>query len=100
MIQLHIKSLNKESLTCYQRFLKKTLKGMNLEHIIFNLPKKKKRITLLKSPHVYKSAREQFEFQSYKCTLFLKKRITKDKLKFLILNTPKTLKITIKILGR
>jgi ribosomal protein S10 len=99
MVQLHIKSLNEESLIYYQRFLGKTLKGMDLEYKFFNFPTRKKRITLLKSPHVNKSAREQFEFRSHKCTLFLKSEITNDRLKFLILNKPKTLKVTIKILG-
>jgi ribosomal protein S10 len=99
MIQLHIKSLSKESLTCYQKFVEKILQGMNLGYKMFNLPTRKKRITLLKSPHVYKKAREQFEFKSYKCTLFLENKITYNRLKFLILNKPKTLKIIIKILG-
>ena len=99
MIQLHIKSLDKQSITYYKNFLKKILQKMNLEFKIINLPTRKKRITLLKSPHVNKSAREQFQFQSYKCTLIFKNEITKNKVRFLMLNKPKTLKITIKILG-
>ena len=35
----------------------------------FILPKKKKRITLLNSPHVHKKAREQFELSTYKTLL-------------------------------
>jgi ribosomal protein S10 len=100
MIQLHLKSVNKQSIGFYKNFLEKALNMMNLEYKIFNVPTRKKRITLLKSPHVNKSAREQFQFQSYKCTLHLKNKITNNRLKFLMLNKPKALKITIKILGR
>jgi small subunit ribosomal protein S10 len=99
MLEFHIKSLNKKAITCYKEFLKKTSKKMNLKYKIFNLPTRKKRITLLKSPHINKSAREQFQFQSHKCTLFFKDKITLNKIKFLMLNKPKALKVTIKILG-
>lgn len=99
MVQLHIKSLNKQSITCYKFFLQKTLKKMNLQYKIFNLPTIRKRITLLKSPHVNKSAREQFQLKSYKCTLFIKDETNKNRLRFLILNKPKTIKVTLKFLG-
>ena len=38
---------------------------MGIKFSIFFLPIKRKRITLLKSPHVNKTAREQFEIKHY-----------------------------------
>jgi small subunit ribosomal protein S10 len=101
MIQINLKSLNKESLTLYINFIKKTLKKINLNYKVFNQPNKKKKITLLKSPHVNKTAREQFELKSYKCSFFIDNIIISYKnLYFLLFNKPKTIKLAIKILGK
>lgn len=99
MTQLNIKSLNKESIILYQRFLEKIFKNFDLKYNVFNLPTTKKRITLLKSPHVNKSAREQFELKSYKCTFFFRNKITKQSTlyKYILLNKPKTVQMIIKI---
>ena len=94
--QLRIKSLNKDSLNLYKSFLKKSLKNININFKIFNLPTKKQRVTLLKSPHVNKSAREQFEIKYYTTTLEINSNIENRLLKFLILNKPKTITISIK----
>ena len=64
--QIKIKSLHKESIKLYTNFLEKILKRIRVEFSIVNLPKKKNRITLLKSSHVNKSAREQFEIRTHK----------------------------------
>ena len=63
---------------------------------MFKLPIKKKRITLLKSPHVNKTAREQFEIKTYKVVIQLLNGEKFKILKLLSLNKPKTVVITIK----
>jgi ribosomal protein S10 len=99
MTLINIKSLNNESINLYKKFLRNVLDKLNIDFKMFQLPTQRKRITILKSPHVNKSAREQFEFKSYKCTVFIKNRISTNKLHILLLNKPKTIKITIKNLG-
>jgi ribosomal protein S10 len=60
-------SKNKNSLNCFFRFLKHNLKIQSIQtplHCV-RKKKKKKKITVLKSPHVYKTAQEQFEYTIY-----------------------------------
>jgi small subunit ribosomal protein S10 len=94
--QIKIQSLNKQSTLLYQIFLKKILDKTNVKYSIFNLPLKQKRITLLKSPHVNKSAREQFEIKYYKCFFQFYSKLNPEFLRFLFLNKPKTLRISLK----
>jgi small subunit ribosomal protein S10 len=63
---------------------------------MFCIPPRKKLITLLKSPHVNKKAREQFHFTSYKIVLYIKVPLTTKLLKLLLLNKPKFIKVTVK----
>lgn len=56
-------------------YIKKYLKQANIKYTLFALPCKTKRITLLKSPHVNKKAREQFEIRVYSNIL---KCVTQD----------------------
>lgn len=97
-MKLKIKSLNKDSLSLYKKFIIKVLTKSNLSYSIFTLPNKKKRITLLKSPHVNKKAREQFQFDSYKLLIDLKTPLTLKEIKFLIVNKPKVVKFTLKLI--
>ena len=90
MTQISLKSLNKESLNIYQNFINKILKSLNVQHSCINMPTKIKKLTLLKAPHVYKKAREQFIIKSYKTLIILKTEISSNKLKLLILNKPKS----------
>ena len=87
----------------------------NLDKIIFNILKKglllnidiKKPVslpttntlfTVLKSPHVNKTAREQFEIKHYRVCLKLKSFIKFSVLKWILLNKSPLLRIKIKIL--
>jgi len=94
--QLKIKSLNKESLNLYTKFLKQVFSKINIKCSIFNCPTTIKRVTLLKSPHVYKSAREQFEIKHYSCVLdfsiFDKNSIEK----IVLLNKPNVVTLSFK----
>ena len=98
MQQINIKSLNKESILLYKQFILNILNKRKITHKIFNLPAIKKKLTLLKSPHVNKSAREQFEFKSYKIIINLNQELSLCDLKFLLINKPKTIKIKINVL--
>jgi len=94
--QFKIKSLNKEAIYLYQEFLKKVLDRVNIKHQIANLPTKKKRITLLKSPHVNKTAREQFEIKYYKFIFQTDTEISFNELKLILLNKPKMVSVSFK----
>lgn len=94
--QFNVKSLNKEILNLYIQFLKTMFENINLNYCLFNIPNKKKRLTILKSPHVNKSAKEQFEIKYYKTIIQISQPLTINLLKLLISNKPKTISIKIK----
>lgn len=96
MVQINLKSLNKESLHLYKTFLIKILEKISIDYKTFDLPTRRKRVTLLKSPHVNKSAREQFELRAYKSVIYISNKISSEKIKFIIINKPKTIKVNIK----
>jgi len=93
--QIKIKSIHKESLVLYKIFLCHLLSKLEIKYTLINLPKKIKKITLLKSPHVHKRAREQFQILKRKISINLISFIKPKVLAFLIFNTPKTIKIKI-----
>jgi small subunit ribosomal protein S10 len=93
-ITINLYSLTKNIKT-YTNFLKTILVKLNVRYQIINLPIKTKKITLLKSPHVNKKAREQFEVNRTKTIIKIETN-RKELVKFLILNKPKFIKITIK----
>ena len=94
--KIKIKSLHKESIKLYINFLETILKKIRVEFSIISFPKKKNRITLLKSPHVNKSAREQFEIRYYSNLLKIKSDIDHKTLELLLINKPKSVSIDVK----
>lgn len=99
-IQLKIKSLDKLSLKLYLNYLKNIFFKLKLKNFtIQNLPLEKKKLTLLKSPHVNKKALEQFEFVIYKSLVTLKDFKKLILLKYIIINKPKNLKLSLKKRG-
>lgn len=95
-LQLQIYSVDKTLLAIYLNFLKNLLKKLNVVYSFTNLPLKTKKITLLKSPHVHKKAREQFEIQKVKKLISIKDFTKFKYLLFIFLNKPKFIKIKIK----
>ena len=98
-INLKFKSLNLKILEVYIHFVKLLLFSLNIKFSIFFLPKKLKKITLLKSPHVYKKAREQFEQKVYK--VFVVAQVSSNNhfnffFKALLINKPKMVSLKIK----
>jgi ribosomal protein S10 len=95
--QLKIQSVNKKALTLYLTSLQTFLKKVNLLYSFVHLPVRKKRITLLKSPHVNKSAREQFEIKNYKTIItFFNLPNSAKIVKLLTINKPKVIVLSIK----
>ena len=94
-IQLSVKSVNSQILSFYKTFLKKVLLNLNVKYSMIGMPTKIKRITLLKSPHVNKSAREQFEMKTYKTAIDIH-NIKVSSLKYIIFNKPKAVTVAFK----
>lgn len=94
--QIKIKSLNKQTILIYQKFLINVFNKTNIKYTIFNLPIEKKRVTLLKSTHVNKSAREQFELKKFSYILQINEKINSYLLKFLFLNKPRSVSVCFK----
>jgi ribosomal protein S10 len=68
-----------KAIKLFSVFLKNLFKN-SLEIQFYILPKKSKKFTVIRSPHVFKSSREQFEIITYK--VVMKCNIVIDKNKF------------------
>lgn len=102
LIEIKLKSYCKITLHFYLNFMNEYLLKENLDINYVFLPTKKTRLTLLRSPHVYKKAKEQFENQLFSALLKIKvantdKNLTNSKLKALLLNKPKSILLKIKL---
>ena len=92
-----LKSYSKETLSLYIDYLNIISSKLNLTFSTFNLPKERKVITLLKSPHVNKKAKEQFEIKYFKTLIFFDKGINIKIIKNILANRPKSVHLKIKI---
>jgi ribosomal protein S10 len=97
--QLIIRSLDKITIDLYLFYIKAILKKINFNILsVQYLPIKKKRISILKSPHVNKKAVDQFEYKLYRVlltfTIFLKPN--QSIVSFFLINKPKNIKVTLK----
>jgi small subunit ribosomal protein S10 len=95
MIKIKIRSLDQESILLYKKFISEIISKLNLPFTTSNMPNKKKRVTLLKSPHVNKKAREQFQITTYKTSFEIESAVNIKVLKYIILNKPKTVKVSL-----
>lgn len=95
---LHIKSSCNYTLQTYIFYLEKTFKLLGLNISVFYLPRVSKKITLLKSPHVFKKAKEQFELREYKAIIKILDCDSQflHKIKFVLFNRPKSIQLKIK----
>ena len=94
-VKLKLKSLDRISLDIYSLYLKKILSTLNFANSCCNLPKKRKLITLLKSPHVNKSAREQFSMHTYVKIITIKNFKNYNFLEYLLANRPKHIQFSL-----
>lgn len=90
-IKIKFKSTSKSSLYAYLKFLKNILNKKDLPFFkVYCLPKKKFRISLLKSPHVNKKAKEHFQVIFYRFEILIHNSNICI-LNFLFLNKPKSI---------
>ena len=94
--QIKLKSVNQKSLLFYKIFILNILKKLNIKYTSTFLPTQIKRVTFLKSPHINKTAREQFQIKTFNLLLKLVSTININDIKVLLLNKPKTIKILFK----
>ena len=94
-LNIIIKSTNK-GINVYMTFLISILKKLNIKYKYIQIPILRKRLTLTKSPHVNKKAREQFELKIFKKTIIIYSKIKLELVKFLILNKPKFIKLNLR----
>ena len=98
METLTIKSINTKTLITYKKFLIKFFKSLNLKYNFFYKKSKKKKVTLLKSPHVKKKNKESFVSKTN--TIVFNIETAKNYLGYLMLNKPKSLQIVYKSRSR
>ena len=92
-LKIKLESVNSKILSLYTKFIIKILMIGNVDTQIVYLPQKVKRITFLKSPHVFKKAKEHF--QLIKNSVVLLCSVNIQSLKPFLLNRPNTVKIKI-----
>jgi ribosomal protein S10 len=95
MTILKIRSVDQNSLIIYKKFLEDVLLKLVITYKVSNIPTTKKRVTLLKSPHVNKKSREQFQHTRYKVFFKINNRLDIKAIKYIISNKPKTVKIVL-----
>lgn len=94
--QISLKALSPNYIL-YTNFIKKILEKAKIEYKFFSLPIKNKKITLLKSPHVNKKAREQYEIKKYKSLIQIKEpKMDENVFKLILLNKPKYIKLNLR----
>lgn len=91
IIQANLESVNKKIISLYIQFLLKFFLAFKIKHKICFLPKKTKRLTFLKSPHVFKKTKEHFILHKYKAVFYLKLKCSQ--IKYFILNKPNSVKV-------
>jgi ribosomal protein S10 len=102
-IKISLKSPCKDSIYFFLNFINKLFKKKSISYNFLFIPVQKKKLTLLKSPHINKKAREQFEYKAYNCLIIFNNLITvklREFLLIILLNKPKTIKITIQYLRK
>ena len=94
-----IETINKNTLVFYSKFLIKILNFYNINFKYFFLPKKKKKYTFLKSPHVHKKSKEHFVLIKYRIffKIYENKKIFN---RFLFLYKPNSIKLKLIAKGR
>jgi len=92
-IKIKLESVNSKVLSLYTRFLLKIMLYGNINTKIVYMPKVIKRITFLKSPHVFKKAKEHFQLTKKSAVLFCD--VNFHNLKPFLLNRPNSVKIKI-----
>ena len=96
LIILKLKTVDVRSLNLYKTFLNKILLRLSLKFKIVPLPTKKVLLTLNKSPHVNKTAREQFMLHQFKSVVYISTSLNLNIIKYIIINKPNNMVVKIK----
>ncbi len=86
------------TLNSYIHFVKTLLINKNIKFSVTLLPKQEKKITLLRSPHVFKKSKEQFKISTFKVLIVLKENISSDlskDLNYILINKPKSISLKV-----
>lgn len=94
--KLNFKSSQKRLIFCYFLYLKFFFKKLSIDFKIKMLKKKTSPISLLKSPHVHKKAKEQFILTVYKLIVYFKG--DKKIINYLIHNKPEAIKFKLQVI--
>lgn len=93
-----IQSPNLKLLSLYILYINMILEKLNIKYTYRFNPTTQKRLTLLKSPHVYKKHKEQFLIKKYSISfsLYLLK-VNKSQFLLLLQNKPKFVDLSFKL---
>jgi ribosomal protein S10 len=94
-VKIKFSAINYKLLKIYSKFLINLLNKLNIEYNFFNLPIKKKLLTFLKSPHIYKKAVEHFEIKKFSLLFVLKNLKNFSIFSSLFLNKPHGIKFKV-----
>lgn len=95
MYYLKIYSSNNKQLDVFILFVKKLLSHTQTQFRFIKLPTKKKRLNLLRSPHVYKKSQEHFEINTFKGCFIINQKYKPQLLSILSINKSELIKIKI-----
>lgn len=91
IIKIVVLSTNLFSIKVYVNFIYKVLQVYTKTTSISVFPTKKTVVTLLKSPHVYKKSKEQYQLKKYRVVVLSSVCVyNKNLFKFFLLNKPKS----------
>lgn len=91
-----IKSANLKLLSLYILYLTTILKKLNIKCVVRFNPTKKKKLTLLKSPHVYKKHKEQFFIKTHSALFSLNlPNLSQCQLSLFLQNKPKFIDLSL-----
>lgn len=96
-ISIKLKSIDIKILLFYKVFIIDILNTLNISYKTVNIPKKVKKMTLLKSPHVCKRAKEHFQLVTHKTLIIINSFLSTQILTSLLYNKPKGLKLVINV---
>lgn len=103
LVQIKCSSPYKHILSLFSKYFVENMTNLtnnDLDFKIVSLPTKKKRFTLLRSPHVNKKSKEHFLIEN--CSFLISFKISKNSLSLIDLilkNVPSEIKIKVKIIA-
>ena len=98
--KITLNSSSKTSLYLYLKYIKLITKKLKINLVSIAQPTTIKKVTLLKSPHVNKKAKESFEIRNYKFVIYFSSEKAMNSLllstelqSLLVSNRPKSVKL-------